>query len=102
MDAGLQVVLPGDACQEGAVTNFPVIERRIIVQQGAVAASQIIQNDDLFPLCSQAFHRHAADVACTARYKDRHSSLAFYVPSNVPHAKSFARGRATEISHPSN
>ncbi len=102
MDAGLQVVLAGDACQEGAVTNFPVIERRIIVQQGAVAASQIIQHHDLFSFCSQAFHRHAADVACPTRYKDRHSSLAFYVPSSVPHANSFARGTATEISHPSN
>jgi len=60
MDAGFQFVLAGDARQKDAIANFPLIQWSSIVQQGVVASGQIIQHDDQFPFCSEAFHRHAA------------------------------------------
>ena len=63
--------------QECAIANFPLIERRSIVQQGAVASSQIIEHDDLFPFCSEAFHRHTANVARATCYQNRHNFLTF-------------------------
>ncbi len=75
MDAGFQFVLAGDARQKDAIANFPLIQWSSIVQQGVVASGQIIQHDDQFPFCPEAFHRHAANVARATCYQNRHNFL---------------------------
>jgi hypothetical protein len=75
MDAGFQFVLASDSRQKFAIADFPLIEWRSIVQQGAVASGQIIQHDDLFPFCSEAFHCHTANVARATCYENRHNFL---------------------------
>src|SRR6266576_3284303 len=77
MDAGFQFVFAGDARHKGAIANFPLIEWGSIVKRGAVASGQIVQYDDPFPFCSEAFHRHTANVARATCYQNRHNFLTF-------------------------
>jgi hypothetical protein len=54
-----------------------LIQWSSIVQQGVVASGQIIEHDDLLPFCSEAFHRHAANVPRATCYQNRHNFLTF-------------------------
>jgi hypothetical protein len=77
MDAGFHLVFTGDARHQFTITGFSFIQGNAVPKRSAVTSHKIIEHDDLFAICSQAFHRHASDVACPTGNKNRHELLRY-------------------------
>jgi hypothetical protein len=66
MDTGIDLVLSRNTSKRRAIAYSTMIERHARIQSRAMAASQIVQNNDFLVTFPQLLDGHASDVACTA------------------------------------
>ena len=67
VDAGFDGVRLCDLLYKCAVADMAFIKRRILGNCLTIAARQVVEYDNRFPLCSQRLDRDAADIARAAR-----------------------------------
>src|ERR1700722_18320186 len=72
MDAGFDFVFPHYAFEQGGIADTTFVEWHAGINGGAMTSEQIIEHDNFLANFAQSFRSHAADVACSARHKNRH------------------------------
>ena len=85
-------MLGRDSREKLAIAHLAFVKGHARIESAAMTASEVVEHDNLLASRAQKLSRHAPDIACTARNKNRHSYS--------PLAKSFltpARNRRQDI-----
>ena len=72
MNAGVDRMLASDARNEGRVLYLPLVERNRRIERFAVAAIQIVENDDVLAAPAEKIDGDAPDVARAAGDENCH------------------------------